>query len=77
MAALRSQLPAVGSARWILAERRQANQLIDQDVEDFGFSVQNEVEWLNEHMADIFARNQLYVELLQPPPESTHIRVDH
>ncbi|KAJ4360595.1 uncharacterized protein N0V89_001161 [Didymosphaeria variabile] len=57
MAAARSKVPAIGSAHWVLDERKQADDLVSQEVEDFGFSVRNELEWLNEHMAEIFAQN--------------------
>ncbi|KAF2262697.1 hypothetical protein CC78DRAFT_618276 [Lojkania enalia] len=57
MAAARSKTPAIGSAPWILDERHQSNDLVAQELEDFGFSVRNELEWLNEHMADVFAHN--------------------
>lgn len=59
MTALRTKIP-VGSAPWIVSERRQASELVDQDVEEFGYSVRNEMEWLNEHMHEIFTANQLY-----------------
>lgn len=59
MAAARGKMPAVGSAQWIQNERDHAGQLIDQEVEEFSFSVRNELEWLNEHMADIFSKNQM------------------
>jgi hypothetical protein len=57
MAARRNKAPAVGSAQWILEERHQSNELMAQELEDFSFSVRNELEWLNEHMAEIFAHN--------------------
>ncbi|KAJ4381753.1 hypothetical protein N0V86_003118 [Didymella sp. IMI 355093] len=57
MTASRSKVPAIGSAQWILEERHQSNDLVSQELEDFGFSVRNELEWLNEHMADIFAED--------------------
>jgi hypothetical protein len=57
----RSKVPAIGSAGWILEERHQSNDLVSQELEDFGFSVRNELEWLNEHMADICAHNGEYV----------------
>ncbi|KAF3037777.1 hypothetical protein E8E12_003037 [Didymella heteroderae] len=57
MTASRSKVPAIGSAQWILEERHQSNDLVTQELEDFGFSVRNELEWLNEHMADIFAKD--------------------
>ncbi|KAF2766252.1 hypothetical protein EJ03DRAFT_183761 [Teratosphaeria nubilosa] len=50
---------AVGSARWIQSEREQADVFVQQDVDEFSFSVRNEMEWLNEHMADIFSTAQL------------------
>lgn len=58
MTAVRSKLP-VGSAPWIVSERRQADELVEQEAEEFGYSVRNEMEWLNEHMAEIFTANQL------------------
>lgn len=61
MAAARSRVPPIGSAHWVLDERKQADDLVSQEVEDFGFSVRNELEWLNEHMAEIFAQNGQYV----------------
>ncbi|KAF2874592.1 hypothetical protein BDV95DRAFT_592640 [Massariosphaeria phaeospora] len=57
MAAARSKGPAIGSAQWLLDERHQSNDLVAQELEDFGFSVRNELEWLNEHMADIFTQS--------------------
>jgi len=65
MAALRSKAP-VGSAQWIVGERQQADQFVQEEVEEFSYSVRNEMEWLNEHMAEIFTRGQLY---------DTHINV--
>lgn len=69
MAAVRSKLP-VGSAPWIVSERRQADELVEQEAEEFGYSVRNEMEWLNEHMAEIFTANQLYGPLT--PCEKLH-----
>ena len=61
MAAVRSkaQVP-VGSTRWVLDERQQVAQFIHQEAEDFVFSARNELDWLNEHMAEIFSSSQLY-----------------
>ncbi|KAE8844343.1 hypothetical protein PTNB85_02608 [Pyrenophora teres f. teres] len=53
--ATRTKAPTVGPAGWILEERHQSNTLVSQELEDFGFSVRNELEWLNEHMFDILA----------------------
>ncbi|RDI89592.1 Benzoate 4-monooxygenase [Venturia inaequalis] len=61
MTATTRKLPPVGSAPWIVSERRQANDLVDQEVEEFEYSVRNEMEWLNEHMHDIFAGNNMNV----------------
>jgi hypothetical protein len=58
MATLRT---VVGSAPWITEEQENIQQFIDQEAEDFAFSARNEMEWLNEHMAEIFTSNQLYV----------------
>jgi len=69
MAAVRSraQLP-VGSAQWINDENDQVTQFCDQEIEDFTFSARNEVEWLNEHMAEIFSKNQVNVtEIFKTP----------
>ncbi|KAL2352738.1 hypothetical protein BJ546DRAFT_179374 [Cryomyces antarcticus] len=51
----------IGSAQWVQNERDQANQFIGEEVEEFSFSARNEMEWLNEHMAEIFSRSQLNV----------------
>ena len=59
MAATRAKVP-VGSAQWFLSERRQANELVEQEVDEFTYSVRNEMEWLNEHMAEILNAGQLY-----------------
>ncbi|KAI4624572.1 hypothetical protein J4E83_004247 [Alternaria metachromatica] len=56
--ASRTKAPTVGSAGWILEERHQSNTLVSQELEDFGFSVRNELEWLNEHMFDILASDR-------------------
>ena len=48
-----------GSAAWIAEERAIALQIAQSDVEEFAFSARNDVEWLNEHMAEIFSENQM------------------
>ncbi|RMZ73803.1 inner centromere [Pyrenophora seminiperda CCB06] len=50
--------PTVGSAGWILEERHNSNTLVTQELEDFTFSVRNELEWLNEHMFDMLASDK-------------------
>lgn len=59
--AARAKVPAIGSAGWVLDERHQSNDLVSQELEDFGFSVRNELEWLNEHMIDVLAHDGQYV----------------
>jgi hypothetical protein len=49
----------VGSASWISEERASALQIAETEAEEFTFSARNEVEWLNEHMAEIFNKNQV------------------
>ena len=48
----------VGSAAWIADERSTTLQMTKSEVEEFSFSARNELEWLNEHMAEIFSENQ-------------------
>ncbi|KAH8597114.1 hypothetical protein B0O99DRAFT_508595 [Bisporella sp. PMI_857] len=58
----------VGSAAWITEERSSAAQIAETEVEEFTFSARNEVEWLNEHMAEIFSKNQVNVaEIFKTP----------
>jgi hypothetical protein len=49
----------VGSAPWISEERASALQIAEAEAEEFTFSARNEIEWLNEHMAEIFSKNQV------------------
>ena len=49
----------VGSQPWIAEERASALQIADAETEEFTFSARNEVEWLNEHMAEIFNENNM------------------
>lgn len=50
----------VGSSQWVQNERQQAAEFVDIEVEEFGYAAQNEMEWLNEHMAEIFSSNPVY-----------------
>jgi hypothetical protein len=61
MAAPRSKAQPIGSSQWIQNERQQASDFIAQEVEEFGFSARNELEWLNEHMADVFSTTTMSV----------------
>jgi hypothetical protein len=60
MATAKAKAP-VGSAQWIQNERDQADLFVQQEVEEFGYSVRNELEWLNEHMGDVFSSASMYV----------------
>ncbi|PNS15062.1 Inner centromere protein-related protein pic1 [Sphaceloma murrayae] len=57
-ARVRQQL-AIGSSQWIQSERDHKDQLVEQEVEEFGYAARNELEWLNEHMAEIFSKQQM------------------
>ena len=50
---------AVGSSAWIASEKENVLQLLNQEKEEIIYPAQHEIEWLNEHMAEIFSRNQL------------------
>ncbi|KAL9598123.1 MAG: hypothetical protein Q9179_004027, partial [Wetmoreana sp. 5 TL-2023] len=54
---------SIGSMPWLDQENRQIAQFSAQETEDFAFSVRNELDFLNEHMAEIFSKNQLYASL--------------
>jgi hypothetical protein len=56
--AARTQM-AVGSAAWINAEKENIRQLLNQEKEELVYPAQHEMEWLNEHMAEIFSKSQL------------------
>ena len=60
MATARAKNPPVGSIAWMRKDTEQIGEIVDQEVEEFSFSVRNELEWLNEHMAEIFSKNQVY-----------------
>ena len=55
----------MGSIPWVNDENAQVERHCEQEVEDFGFSARNELEWLNEHMADVFAKDQMWVKTNQ------------
>lgn len=58
----------VGSTSWITEERTAALQLVNAEAEEFSFSARNDVDWLNEHMAEIFSKNQVNVaEIFKTP----------
>ena len=51
---------AVGSSDWIAAEKENVQSLVNQELEEVEYPARHEMEWLNEHMAEIFQGNQLY-----------------
>lgn len=61
--AMRGPRQPIGSASWIAEERSSALQIAQSEVEEFSFSARNDVDWLNEHMAEIFSENQMYARL--------------
>ncbi|KAL4892773.1 hypothetical protein BDV59DRAFT_179727 [Aspergillus ambiguus] len=48
----------VGSAAWIATEKENFVQLVNQEMEEVEYPVRHEMDWLNEHMAEIFSSNQ-------------------
>lgn len=60
MAAMRANTRLqVGSVPWISEERSAALQIAESEAEEFTFSARNEIEWLNEHMGEIFSENNV------------------
>ncbi|CAL8581784.1 hypothetical protein XPA_007468 [Xanthoria parietina] len=53
--------PAIGSVPWLDQENQQLAQFSAQEADDFAISVRNELDFLNEHMADIFSKNQMNI----------------
>lgn len=56
-AGARAQRP-VGSAAWIVAEKENMAELVEQELEEVEYPVRHELDWLNEHMAEIFSKGQ-------------------
>ncbi|KAJ5083022.1 hypothetical protein N7532_012065 [Penicillium argentinense] len=56
-AGARAQKP-IGSAAWIAAEKENVAELVDQEMEEVEYPVRHELDWLNEHMAEIFSKGQ-------------------
>ncbi|KAK6336586.1 hypothetical protein TWF718_009388 [Orbilia javanica] len=54
--ASRSNLPEVGSSQWIFSELADAHRKEADHFEDFTVAFRNELEWLTEHMADVFTQ---------------------
>ncbi|KAK2749404.1 hypothetical protein FQN57_006336 [Myotisia sp. PD_48] len=59
---------SVGSTEWVVAEQENVVQLVQQEMEEVEFPVRHEMEWLNEHMAEIFSSDKFNVtELFKTP----------
>ncbi|KAL9599413.1 MAG: hypothetical protein Q9219_003850 [cf. Caloplaca sp. 3 TL-2023] len=52
---------SIGSLPWLDQENQQVAQFASQEADDFAFSVRNEMDFLNEHMAEIFSKNQVNI----------------
>ena len=50
---------AVGSAAWIAAEKENVHHLLQMEKDELIFPAQHEMEWLNEHMAEIFSKSHV------------------
>jgi len=61
MATTRKTKAAIGTMQWIQSETEQAEAFIQQEVEEFEYSVRNDLEWLNEHMAEVLSEGGVYV----------------
>jgi hypothetical protein len=59
MSLSRTKAAPIGSSQWIQNEREQGGDFVEQELEEFGYSVRNEMEWLNEHMAEIFSADPM------------------
>jgi hypothetical protein len=64
---------AVGTAAWIAAEKENALELLQNEKEEVIYPAQHQLEWLNEHMAEIFSKSHLYVLVGQIVNTSTDI----
>lgn len=56
-AGARAQKP-VGSSAWIATEKENVAELLEQEMEEAEYPVRHEMDWLNEHMAEIFSKGQ-------------------
>lgn len=49
----------VGSSAWITAEKENALQFLQDEKEELVFPAQHQLEWLNEHMSEIFSKSNV------------------
>ncbi|KAL8802010.1 MAG: hypothetical protein Q9182_004087 [Xanthomendoza sp. 2 TL-2023] len=57
----RHAAPSIGSMPWLDQENQHVAQFTAQEADDFAFSVRNELDFLNEHMAELFSKNQVNI----------------
>lgn len=55
----RGKAATVGSEEWLTNEAKLMNELIFADMEDFAYEARRELEWINEHMAEVLDDRQM------------------
>ena len=63
---------AVGSAAWVAAEKENVLELLQEEKEELLFPVQHEMQWLNEHMNEIFTSSHLNMTNVFKTPGKMH-----
>lgn len=63
---------AVGSAAWIAAEKENVLDILRTEKEELIFPAQHELEWLNEHMNDIFSSSHANITNVFKTPGKMH-----
>ena len=63
---------AVGSAAWIAAEKENVLEIFSAEKEELIFPAQHEMEWLNEHMNDIFSSSDVNITNVFKTPGKMH-----
>ncbi|ETN41089.1 uncharacterized protein HMPREF1541_03024 [Cyphellophora europaea CBS 101466] len=63
---------AVGSAAWVAAEKENVLDLLREEKEELIFPAQHELEWLNEHMNDIFTTSHVNITDVFKTPGKMH-----
>ena len=49
---------AIGSTAWITAEKENISQLLVEEKEELMYPAKHAMDWLNEHMAEIFSKEE-------------------
>jgi len=63
---------AVGSAAWVAAEKENVLDLLREEKEELIFPALHELEWLNEHMNDIFTTSHVNITDVFKTPGKMH-----